>query len=244
MSAPPAPRPAGRRPNPLAALDQLAADGAAAGPDQDLTFASTLRGDGSGQALGEVNRTIESAGQRAGKPGEPPAMLPSRPLVVAPGSEAAAEGARVKAELAKAESAKAEAAKAEAAKAESAKAEAAKAELAKAEAAKAELARQKAAKELAKAEAARAEVAAQPAGEPRFTLHLLSFEQRAEADELAGRLRGAGYQPYVVETPEEGKGSMFRVRVGHFASFDEAVAGKADFEKKQNIIAYVTRTRK
>ena len=247
---------AGASSDPLAALDQLAADVAAAGPDPDLSFASTLRGDGS-RPPGEVDRTIESAARAgkpgeaadaAGKPAEPAAMLPARPLV-APGSEAAAEAARAKAEAARAEAAKKEAARAEAARAEAAREEAAKAEAAKAEAAKREAAKAEAAKaeaakrEAAKAEAAKAAVAA-PTGEARFTLHLLSFERRADADALVGRLRQAGYQPYVVETPEEGKGTMFRVRVGHFASFDEAVAGKTDFEKKQNIIAYVTRTRK
>jgi cell division septation protein DedD len=253
---------AGASSDPLATLDRLAADGAAAGPDQELSFASTLRGDGS-RALGEVDRTIESAARAekageaadaAGKPAEPAAMLPPRPLV-APGSEAAAEAARVKAEAAKAEAAKAEAAKAEAAKTEAARAEAARAEAARQRSERDEQARALAARaEAAKAEAAKAEAAKveapRPAaveaapGEARFTLHLLSFEQRAEAEALVGRLRKAGYQPYVVETPEEGKGTMFRVRVGHFASFDDAVAGKTDFEQKQSIIAYVTRTRK
>ena len=246
--------------DPLAALDQMASDGAAAAPDQDLAFASTLRGDGDG-ALGAVDRTIDEAAARAGKgeagkgeagKAEPAAMMPALPL--RPTAEtAAAAAARAKAEAAKAEAAKAEAAKAEAAKAEAAraKAETAKAELAKAETAKAEAARTETAKaELAKAEAAKAaaasphaptEVAADAA---RFTLHLLSFEKRSEADALVGRLRGAGYQPFVVESDEPGKGTMFRVRVGRFASFDEAVAGKTDFEQKQGIIAYVTRTRK
>jgi len=244
--------------DPLAALDQMASDGAAAAPDQDLAFASTLRGDGDG-ALGAVDRTIDEAAARAGKgeagkgeagKAEPAAMMPALPL--RPTAETAA-AARAKAEAAKAEAAKAEAAKAEAAKAEAAraKAETAKAELAKAETAKAETAKTETAKaELAKAEAAKAaaasphaptEVAADAA---RFTLHLLSFEKRSEADALVGRLRGAGYQPFVVESDEPGKGTMFRVRVGRFASFDEAVAGKTDFEQKQGIIAYVTRTRK
>ncbi|HTE52178.1 MAG TPA: SPOR domain-containing protein, partial [Kofleriaceae bacterium] len=256
--------------DPLAALDQMASDGAAAAPDQDLAFASTLRGDGDG-ALGAVDRTIDEAAARAGKgeagKAEPAAMMPALPL--RPTAEtAAAAAARAKAEAAKAEAAKAEAAKAEAAKAEAAKAEAArakaetaKAELAKAETAKAELAKAETAKaetartETAKAELAKAEAAKAAAASPhaptevaadaaRFTLHLLSFEKRSEADALVGRLRGAGYQPFVVESDEPGKGTMFRVRVGRFASFDEAVAGKTDFEQKQGIIAYVTRTRK
>jgi cell division septation protein DedD len=86
-----------------------------------------------------------------------------------------------------------------------------------------------------------AEVAADAA---RFTLHLLSFQNRPEADALVSKLKKAGYAPYVVETEEEGKGTFYRVRVGQYADYESAVAGKTDFEKKQQIIAYVTRTKR
>ena len=37
------------------------------------------------------------------------------------------------------------------------------------------------------------------------------------------------------------KGTFFRVRVGEFVSQDEALAAKGEFEKREHIIAYVTK---
>jgi cell division septation protein DedD len=221
--------------DPLAALDELAAESRAG---SDLAFASTLRGEREGDPLGPVDLSLDKAPAPAARPEAVVRAQPiSRPAADAEAESRAAEEAEAK--LARAEAAKAEAAKAEAAKAEAAKTEAAKAEAVKAEAAKAEAARA----QTAKAEAAAAAVEVD-AGAARFTLHLISYEQRAEAEALMGRLKKAGYQPYVVESVEEGKGTWYRVRVGHYGTYEDAVAGKSDFEKKQSIIAYVTRTKR
>lgn len=200
--------------DPLAALDQLAAENRSAG--SDLAFASTLRGERE-DPLGAVDLSLD----------RPPAAVRAQPIERPAAAEdddedeaAEAEAARV----AKVEAAKAEAARAEAAKVEAARAEAARAEAAKSEAPK--------------------PVVEVDAGAARFTLHLISYEQRAEADALTSRLKKAGYQPYIVESVEEGKGTWYRVRVGHYSTYEDAVAGKTDFEKKQSIIAYVTRTKR
>lgn len=134
------------------------------------------------------------------------------------------------------------------AKAEPAKPEPepAKPELAKAEPARPEPARPEAKPEArpeppkpppARPEPARAE------GKGHFTLQLSSFQSRAEADAFIAALKKAGYAPSVTEANVEGKGIWFRVRVGSYGSYDEAVAAKADFETKQKIIAYVTRVK-
>jgi cell division septation protein DedD len=231
--------------DPLAALDELAAESRAG---SDLAFASTLRGEREGDPLGPVDLSLDKAPAPAARPEAVVRAQPiSRPAADAEAESRAAEEAEAK--LARAEAAKAEAAKAEAAKAEAAKTEAAKAEAVKAEAVKAEAVKAEAAKaEAARAQTAKAEAAAAAvevdAGAARFTLHLISYEQRAEAEALMGRLKKAGYQPYVVESVEEGKGTWYRVRVGHYGTYEDAVAGKSDFEKKQSIIAYVTRTKR
>ncbi len=80
-------------------------------------------------------------------------------------------------------------------------------------------------------------------GKGRFTLQLSSFQSRAEADAFIGELKKSGYTPSVTEANVEGKGIWFRVRVGAYGSYDEAVAAKSDFESKQKIIAYVTRVK-
>ncbi len=193
--------------DPLAALDQLAAESAAA-PTPELTFASTLRGEREGDPLGAVDLSLERPQVAAAPRPEPVAAKPV---------------------------AKPEPAAAQAAKPEPAAAQAAKPEPAAAQGAKPEPAAQ-----AAKPAPAPAQVSAEAA---RFTLHLSSFSDRAQADALVARLKKAGYQPYLASSVEEGV-TWYRVRVGRYASYEDAVAAKADFEKKQSIIAYVMRNRK
>lgn len=75
----------------------------------------------------------------------------------------------------------------------------------------------------------------------KFTLQLSSFQDKAEAEAFLGQMKQAGYAPFMVQAEVEGKGVWYRIRVGDFESFDEAVAAKAAFEGSQKIIAYVTR---
>jgi cell division septation protein DedD len=75
----------------------------------------------------------------------------------------------------------------------------------------------------------------------RFTLQVGSFQDKAEADTFFRELASTSYDPYMVEADVPGKGKYFRVRVGGYGSFEEAVAAKTEFEEKQRVIAYVTR---
>ncbi len=192
--------------DPLVALDDVAAEQGAAA--EELTFASTLRGEREGDALGAVDLSLDRPAQPAAarsapspvpRPDPEPAVQPEPKPKLAVPPEARPEPVAKPEPVARPEPV---------AKPESAPA---------------------------------AEVAADAA---RFTLHLLSFQNRPEADALVSKLKQAGYAPYVVETVEEGKGTWFRVRVGHYADYEAAVAGKTDFEKKQPIIAYVTRSKR
>ncbi len=75
----------------------------------------------------------------------------------------------------------------------------------------------------------------------RFTLQVGSFQDKDEADTFFRTLQGGSYAPYMVEAEVPGKGTYFRVRVGGYASFDEALEAKSTFEDSQHVIAYVTR---
>ncbi len=201
--------------DPLVALDDVAARQGDR-PD-DLTFASTLRGEREGDPLGAVDLSLDRPAPAAARSAPSPVPRPDREPAVQPEAKPATQ-AEAKPETKPASQV--------AAKPET----------------KPEPAAQPETKPETKPEPApAAEVAADAA---RFTLHLLSFQNRPEADALVSKLKKAGYAPYVVETEEEGKGTFYRVRVGHYADYETAVAGKTDFEKKQPIIAYVTRTKR
>jgi cell division septation protein DedD len=75
----------------------------------------------------------------------------------------------------------------------------------------------------------------------RFTLQISSFQERTEADALLAKLAAAGYKPFIVMSNVPDKGVFFRVRVGEFGSKSDAQDAKAEFEKKQHLLAYVTK---
>ncbi len=79
-----------------------------------------------------------------------------------------------------------------------------------------------------------------PGGKAKFTLQLSAFQDRAEADAFLGTVKGVGYPAYVNVAEVDGK-MFYRVRLGSYGSYDDAVAAKADFETKVPKIAYVTR---
>ncbi|MES1172476.1 MAG: SPOR domain-containing protein [Bacteroidota bacterium] len=74
-------------------------------------------------------------------------------------------------------------------------------------------------------------------GKGRFLLQLSSFQDKAEAEAFARRF--GAQNAYVVATEIPGKGTWFRVRVGSYASLQEAASAKATFEHEHNVIAYV-----
>ncbi len=78
-------------------------------------------------------------------------------------------------------------------------------------------------------------------GKKRFTLQISSFQDKAEADSFVSKLSAAGYRPFVVASDVPDRGIFYRVRVGEYVSHEDALAAKLDFEKRQRIIAYVTR---
>lgn len=81
----------------------------------------------------------------------------------------------------------------------------------------------------------------QEAVEAKWTLQLSSFQDEDEATTFYEKLRSAGYSPTITRAEVPDKGTWFRVRVGRYPDYDSAIAAKAEFEKREQIIAYVTR---
>jgi cell division septation protein DedD len=80
-----------------------------------------------------------------------------------------------------------------------------------------------------------------PKPKPKFALQLSAFQDRSEADAFMIDIRASGYDAYITEANVEGKGTFYRVRVGNFITYDEAVVAKDEFERKVKKIAYVSR---
>ena len=76
---------------------------------------------------------------------------------------------------------------------------------------------------------------------PHFTLQLSAFPDKADAEEFMRKIQSAGYKPFLVASEIPGKGVFYRVRVGDYGSRQSAVDAKAEFERKQRIIAYVAK---
>jgi DedD protein len=75
----------------------------------------------------------------------------------------------------------------------------------------------------------------------RFTLQISSFQERTEADSLLAKLSASGFKPYMIMSNVPEKGVFFRVRIGEYASKADAQDAKTEFEKKQHLLAYVTK---
>ncbi len=81
--------------------------------------------------------------------------------------------------------------------------------------------------------------ATEPAGSG-FTLQLAALRDRAEADAMAKRLSAKGYQAYVV-MPAAGAPSVYRVRVGKYATRRQAETVAAKLKKEERFTPWVTR---
>jgi cell division septation protein DedD len=72
-------------------------------------------------------------------------------------------------------------------------------------------------------------------GKGKFTLQISTFTTSGDADTFAQRYPGA----FVIAGDVPGKGKVYRVRFGNFASYKDAAAAKDSFEKQHNTIALV-----
>jgi DedD protein len=72
-----------------------------------------------------------------------------------------------------------------------------------------------------------------------YSLQLSSFQERTEAEAFMLKLRKEGLTPYLTPTAIPGRGVWYRIRMGKYRTWEEAVSAKQTFEQKQNVIAYV-----
>ena len=78
----------------------------------------------------------------------------------------------------------------------------------------------------------------------RFTLQVGSFQKKDEAKDLVKSLAKDGFSAFTTEVTLNEKGTWYRVRLGHYDSYEAALEAKASFETKKQIIAYVTPLKK
>jgi DedD protein len=72
-----------------------------------------------------------------------------------------------------------------------------------------------------------------------FALQVAASQDRHEAERQVARLKEKGYSPYIVTGDVPGKGTWFRVRVGHFRTRDEATRYRQDFTRETRQDAFV-----
>lgn len=76
-----------------------------------------------------------------------------------------------------------------------------------------------------------------------YTLQVISYRTREEADLFAEALRGRGHQAFVTAAELGDRGVFFRVRIGPFANAREAARYRATFEQEEQMNTYVVRRR-
>lgn len=94
-------------------------------------------------------------------------------------------------------------------------------------------------KETALASAAKATTAeAKDEASRIFTLQFKAFSRETDADSFADALKRNGHDVRVESSVVNGR-TWHRVRLGHFKTWEEGLAAKAEFEKAEHHIAYV-----
>jgi cell division protein FtsN len=73
----------------------------------------------------------------------------------------------------------------------------------------------------------------------RFTVQVASYREKRDAQALAGRLAGKGYQAFVAEAVLPGKGRWYRVRVGRFGTRSEAASFGESLKRNERFIKSV-----
>ena len=78
----------------------------------------------------------------------------------------------------------------------------------------------------------------------RFTLQVVSYRTREEADTFAEALRTRGHDAFVLNAEIEGRGRFYRVRVGPFENQREAEAYRRTFEQEEDMSTFLVKRRR
>lgn len=82
------------------------------------------------------------------------------------------------------------------------------------------------------------------AGKPAaggYTLQVSAFQNRGEAQQFLRQLESRGLRPQLVQAEVPERGTWYRVRLGRYQTWEQAVAAKTQFERSNGVIAYVAR---
>jgi cell division septation protein DedD len=72
-----------------------------------------------------------------------------------------------------------------------------------------------------------------------YFVQVAAFRAAGDAENRAKKLSQKGYKTVIVKADVPGKGTYHRVRLGPFASLDEAKAFALKFEKKEKVSTYI-----
>lgn len=75
----------------------------------------------------------------------------------------------------------------------------------------------------------------------KYSLQLSSFQDKGEAQVYMRKLREGGMTPFLVAAQIPGRGVWYRVRIGTYKNWEEALEAKQTFERDRKIIAYVAK---
>lgn len=78
-----------------------------------------------------------------------------------------------------------------------------------------------------------------PGGDARFSIQVGAFTQKKQADDLTQRLKEKGYPVYITSQVISGMGRMYRVRIGHYRTLDEAKREAKYIGKREGLPTYV-----
>lgn len=83
-----------------------------------------------------------------------------------------------------------------------------------------------------------------PAGyEGRYTLQVISYQDAEEAQVFASALRKRGHAAYVTTGIVEGRGTHWRVRIGPFATRQQAQGYRTTFEREEGMNTFIIRNK-
>lgn len=90
----------------------------------------------------------------------------------------------------------------------------------------------------------RAPGAPAPAGhDGEYTVQVISYDSLESAEAFAAGLRARGHRAFVLRAEVEGRGTVYRVRVGPFETQREAEAYRREFERTERMSTLLVRRR-
>jgi cell division septation protein DedD len=89
----------------------------------------------------------------------------------------------------------------------------------------------------------RAAIRAPEGHDGEYTLQVISYDSPESAHAFAAGLRARGHSAFVMRAEVEGRGPVYRVRIGPFASLAEANAYRRRFEETERMNTIVVRKR-